>query len=63
MGGRMNSDEEVCNSYSSPKQYLDDPFEEENVGGGVHATRVGRMRIAHRIWDKKVRRFFANVYK
>lgn len=38
MGGRMNSDEEVSNSYSSPKQYLDGPLE-ENVGAGTCNTR------------------------
>jgi hypothetical protein len=30
----MNSDEEVRNSYSSPKQYLGGPFE-ENVGSAT----------------------------
>jgi hypothetical protein len=38
MGGGMNSDEEVRNSYSSPKQYLDGPFK-ENVGAGTCNTR------------------------
>ena len=40
MGGRMNSDEDedVRNSYSSPKQYLYGPFE-ENVGAGTCNTR------------------------
>jgi len=38
MGGWMNSYEEVRSSYSSPKKYLDGPFEEK-VGAGTCNTR------------------------
>jgi len=49
----MNSDEEVRISYSSPKQYLDGPFE-ENVGwgGGTRNTRGEDENCTHNLGHK-----------
>ena len=61
MGGRMNSDEVVRNSYSSPKQCLDGPFE-DNVGAGTCNTGGEYEKCTQNLGHKtKLRRFLAKI--